>query len=79
MLGTLQKLIPGIIALAVTCIAIELIPISKQAYYWNRCLKNTYLWTNQSLSLKKWSKEAKEALAVGVCNGAVYETKLKTQ
>ena len=27
--------------------------------------------------LKEWDKEAKESLAVAVCNGAVYEPKLQ--
>ena len=75
---SLQKTFFGVIALGVSCIAIELIPVSRQAAYWNRCMDNTASWVNESSNLKEWSKEAKEYLAVGVCNGAVYEPKLKT-
>ena len=74
---SLQKAFFGIIALGVSCIAIELIPVSRQAAYWNRCLENTIEWDNESSELSKWDQKAKESLAIGVCNGAVYETKLK--
>tara|TARA_B100000214_G_C23702060_1_gene505688 strand:- start:263 stop:499 length:237 start_codon:yes stop_codon:yes gene_type:complete len=77
MAESLQKAFFGIIALGVSCIAIELIPVSRQAAYWNRCLDNTVKWINQKGDLKKWDQKAKESLAVGVCNGAVYEPKLK--
>ncbi len=75
---SLQKAFFGVIALGVSCIAIELIPISRQAAYWNRCFDSTVLWVNESSNLSEWNQEAKESLAVGVCNGAVYEPKLKT-
>ena len=75
---SLQKTFFGIIALGVSCIAIELVPISTQASYWNRCLDNTVAWINEDPNLKKWSKKAKDSLAVGVCNGAVYQSQLKT-
>ena len=76
---SLQKAFFGVIALGVSCIAIELIPVSRQAAYWNRCLDSTLKWVDQSKDLKVWDKKAKESLAVGVCNGAVYEQNLKTQ
>ena len=76
---SLQKAFSGVMALGVSCIAIELIPVSRQAAYWNRCLDNTVKWINQKGDLKGWDQKAKESLAVGVCNGAVYEPKLKTQ
>ena len=79
MVESLQKAFFGVIALGVSCIAIELIPVSRQAAYWNRCLDNTVKWINQKGDLKGWDQKAKESLAVGVCNGAVYEPKLKTQ
>ena len=75
---SLQKAFFGVIALGVSCIAIELIPVSRQAAYWNRCLKNTIEWANESSKLSKWDQKAKESLAVGVCNSGVYEPKLKT-
>ena len=75
---SLQKAFFGVIALGVSCIAIELIPVSRQAAYWNRCLDNTVGWVNEAPDLRGWDRKAKESLAVGVCNGAVYEPNLKT-
>ena len=75
---SLQKAFFGVIALGVSCIAIELVPVSRQAAYWNRCLDSTLVWINEAPDLNSWSDKAKDSLAVGVCNGAVYETKLKT-
>ena len=76
---SLQKAFFGVMALGVTCIAIQLIPVSRQAAYWNRCLDSTVEWIDQAKDLNGWDKKSKESLAVGVCNGAVYEPKLKTQ
>ena len=73
-----QKTCLGIITLGVSCIAIELIPIARQASYWNQCLDNTIAWVNEANDLKEWSSVAKDSLAVGVCNGAVYQSELKT-
>ena len=69
----------GVILLGVVCIAIELIPDSRQAAYWNSCLDNTVAWINESkdLDLRGWNKKAKESLAVGLCNCAVYEPNQK--
>ena len=59
-------------------IAIFLIPVSRKAAYWNRCLDKTIRWINENeKNLKGWNKEAKESLAVSVCNGAVYEPKFQ--
>ena len=76
---SLQKAFFGVIALGVSCIAIELVPVSRKAAYWNRCLDSTIGWIDQAIDLKGWDKKAKESLAVGICNGAVYEPKLKNQ
>ena len=76
--NSLQKAFFGVIALGVSCIAIELIPVSRQASYWTRCFESTIGWINEASDLKSWDKQSKEALAVGVCNGAVYEPKLKS-
>ena len=74
---SLQKAFFGVIAMGVSCIAIELIPVSRQAAYWNRCLDKTISWANESEELSQWSQRAKESLVVGVCNGAVYEQNLR--
>ncbi len=76
---SLQKTFLGVIALGVTCIAIELVPVSRHSSYWNQCLDSTIGWINEKPELKIWGAKAKESLAVGVCNGAVYEPKLKTE
>ena len=59
-------------------ITIFLIPISRKASYWNKCLDKTVRWINlNEKDLKGWDRAAKESLAVAVCNGAVYEPKFK--
>ena len=59
-------------------IMISLIPISKRAMYWNRCFNQTISWINEKeKDLSGWDLSAKQSLAVGVCNGAVYEPRLK--
>ena len=64
---------------ALVLIAISLIPISRKATYWNRCLDKTVrLLNNSEDDLKGWDKEAKDSLAVALCNGAVYEPKLQS-
>ena len=78
MADSFHKSLIGVIALGVACIAIELIPISRQSAYWNRCLDSTVSWIGEKSQLDGWSQKAKESLAVGVCNGAVYEPNLKT-
>ena len=64
--------------LVIFLIAITLIPVSRKASCWNRCLDKTLCWINEKENdLQGWDKEAKESLAVAVCNGAVYEPKLQ--
>ena len=65
---------------ALVLILISLIPVSKKAFYWNRCFQQTIRWINEKEEdLSGWDKTAKQSLAVGVCNGAVYEPTLKTK
>ena len=62
---------------SIVLIAISLIPVSREAAYWNRCLDKTVLFLNsKEYDLKGWDKASKESIAVAVCNGAVYEPKL---
>ena len=57
-------------------IAILLIPITRKAFYWNRCFNQTVSWINEKeVNLKGWEKGAIQSIAVAVCNGAVYEPK----
>jgi len=77
---SIKKAFLAVIALGVSCIAIELIPVSRQAAYWNRCLDNTVRFLETDVrQLKGWDKKAKESLAVSLCNGAVYEPTIKTK
>ena len=64
---------------AIFLIFISLIPISKKAFYWNKCFKKTFQWIDKNeMELKNWDRASKESIAVAVCNGAVYETEIKT-
>tara|TARA_B100000212_G_C27188842_1_gene453719 strand:- start:8 stop:262 length:255 start_codon:yes stop_codon:yes gene_type:complete len=64
--------------IALVLITISIFPISKKAYYWNRCFKNTIDSINdKDENLNDWNLSAKESLAAAVCNGAVYESLLK--
>ena len=78
MVESLQKAFFGVITFGVSCIAIGLIPVSRQAAYWNRCLDGTVKWLEKVPELNEWDKKGKESLAVAICNGAVHEPKLKT-
>ena len=65
---------------SIVLIFISLIPISKKALYWNQCFKKTYQWIDKKeMELKNWDKASKESISVAVCNGAVYETKSKSE
>ena len=63
---------------SIVLIAISLIPVSRKAAYWNRCLDKTVRWFNEKENdLNVWDKASKESIAVAVCNGAVYEPKFE--
>ena len=63
---------------ALVFITISILPLAKKAYRWNICFENTLNWINEKKeSLENWNLSAKQSLAVGVCNGAVYEPLLK--
>jgi len=65
---------------ALVLILISLLPISKRAKFWNSCFEQTITWINEKeKGLSEWETSAKQSLAVGVCNGAVYEPILKTK
>ena len=72
-----QKTILVIISLGVTYIAIELIPISSKASYWNRCIKTTSETLVKVPTVKSMNINGLEAIAVMICNGAVFEPKMK--
>ena len=68
----------GIIALGFTTISIVLFPFSNQASNWNRCLRKTSKTLSQVKAIKKMDQQSKEVLSVMICNGAVFEPKIKT-
>lgn len=75
--GSLQKVFLGIISVSVTCVAVELLPVSKRASSWNSCLKKTTETLKQLSAVQLMDDEGKEVIAVMICNGAVFEPKLK--
>ncbi len=68
----------GLLAISFTTVSIQLIPLSKQASSWNRCLKKTSSSLNQVEAFKQIDDQSKEVLSVMICNGAVFEPKFKT-
>ena len=65
---------------SIVLIFISLIPVSKKAFYWNQCLKKTYEWIDiNAIELKNFDRASKESISVAICNGAVYEPKLKSE
>ena len=47
---------------SIVLILISLIPVSKNAFYWNQCFKKTYQWIQKNeRELKNWDKASKES------------------
>ena len=74
----ISKISLGLAAVGFTTLSIQLIPISKQASSWNRCVRKTSETLSQVKAVNKMNHESKEVLSVMICNGAVFETKSKT-
>ena len=79
MIDVHPKFILGPITVFFTTVTILLIPLSKQASSWNRCLKKTSESLSQVKAVQNIDDQSKEVLSVMICNGAVFEPKLKTQ
>ena len=77
MLVSYPKILLGLIAASFTTVNIQLIPLSKQASSWNRCLKKTSASLSQIKAVQKMDYQSKEVLSVMICNGAVFEPRLK--
>ena len=73
-----SKIYLGLVAVGFSTLSIQLFPISRQASIWNRCLRKTSETLSQVKAVKKMNDESKEVLSVMICNGAVFEPKLKT-
>ena len=74
----ISKLYLGLLAVGITTISLLLFPIFKQASIWNRCLRKTSETLSQVKAVKKMNDESKEVLSVMICNGAVFEPKIKS-
>ena len=72
-----QKVFLGVAAVCFSTLTIQLIPLSKQASSWNRCLKKTSASLSQGKAFQQIDDQSKEVLSVMICNGAVFEPKLK--
>tara|TARA_B100001250_G_scaffold322863_1_gene286166 strand:+ start:1782 stop:2015 length:234 start_codon:yes stop_codon:yes gene_type:complete len=77
MLDYLPKFFFGLIAVSITTVSIQLIPVSKKASSWNRCIKKTTASLSQVKVVQKMDHQSREVLSVMICNGAVFEPKLK--
>ena len=73
-----SKIYLGLLAIGFTTVSIQLLPISKQASSWNRCVRNTSETLSQVKAVKQMNDESKEVISVMICNGAVFETKFKS-
>ena len=74
----ISKIYLGLMVVGLSTVSILLVPISKQASIWNRCFTKTSETLSEVTGLKKINDESKEVLSVMICNGAVFEPKLKT-
>ena len=78
MIDVASKCFLGLIAFSITTVSIQLIPLSKQAYRWNRCFRKTSESLLQIKAFQQLDDQSKEVLSVMICNGAVFEPKIKT-
>ena len=78
MINLPPKFFLGIIAVCFTTVSIQLIPLSKQASSWNRCLKKTSESLSKVKAFQQIDEQSKEVLSVMICNGAVFEPKFKS-
>ena len=74
----ITKIYLVLVAIGFTILSIQLIPISRQASSWNRCLRKTSETLNQLKASMKMNDESKDVLSVMICNGAVFEPKIKS-
>ena len=79
MLDLFPKICLGVLTVSFTSLSIQLIPLSKQAFSWNRCLLKTSESLSKVKAIRNMDEESKEVLSVMICNGAVFEPKLKAK
>ena len=78
MIAVPPKFLLGLIAVSLTTVSIQLIPLSNKASSWNRCLKKTSESLSKVKAFQQIDEESKEVLSVMICNGAVFEPKFKS-
>ena len=78
MIDVPSKICLGLTLFCLTTVSIQLIPLSKQASRWNRCLEKTSASLGQLKAFQQIDDQSKDVLSVMICNGAVFEPKLKT-
>tara|TARA_B100000700_G_C14796840_1_gene738601 strand:- start:172 stop:417 length:246 start_codon:yes stop_codon:yes gene_type:complete len=78
MIDVPPKFFFGLVVVSLATLSIQLIPLSRQASSWNRCLKKTSASLSQVKALEKINDQNKEVLSVMICNGAGFEPKIKT-
>ena len=78
MLDVPPKFLIGLLTVCITSLSIQLIPLSRQASSWNRCLKKTSSSLSQIKAFEQIDDQSKEVISVMICNGAVFEPKMKT-
>ena len=77
MIDVSPKFLLGLIVVSFSTISIQLIPLSKQASSWNRCLKKTSASLSQVKAVQNIDDQSMEVLSVMICNGAVFEPKIR--
>ena len=78
MIDVPHKICLGLIFVCLTSVSIQLIPLSKQATSWNRCLKKTSASLSQVKAVQNIDDQSLEVLSVMICNGAVFEPKVRS-
>ena len=78
MIDVPPKFFLGLIVVSFTTVSIQLIPLSKKASSWNRCLRKTSETLSQVKAVEKMNDESREVISVMICNRAVFETKFKS-
>ena len=77
MIDLTPKIFMGLIFVCFTTVSIQLIPLSKQASSWNRCLKKTSASLSEIKAFKQIDDQSMEVLSVMICNGAVFGPNIK--
>ena len=77
MIDVTPKICFGLILVCLSTVSIQLIPLSRQASSWNRCLKKTSVSLSQINAFKQIDDESMEVLSVMICNGAVFGPNFK--